>query len=137
MKVLFDTNVILDVWLRREPFWHASVSLMAMAEEKRIDGLLSPTSITTLHYLGKRVLGDGPVRTLIRELLAIFEVGGLDSAIIESSFGSKIADFEDAILEGFASHHGAEYIATRDIKDFRRSRIPAKEPIELIQENET
>lgn len=65
MKVLFDTNVVLDVWLRREPFWHDSASVLALAEENNIEGLISPTSITTLHYLGKMVLGEEPVRKLI------------------------------------------------------------------------
>ena len=125
MKVLFDTNVVLDVWLRREPFWHDSASLMAMAEAKEVAGILSPTSITTLHYLGKKVLGESSVRNLIKELMAILTVGSLEKSVIEGSLESPVTDFEDAILEGLAIFHAVDCIATRNTKDFRKSRIPA------------
>ena len=136
MKVLFDTNVVLDVWLRREPFWHDSASLMAMAETKKVTGILSPTSITTLHYLGKKVLGEDSVRNLISELMAIFMIGSLEKSVIEESLESQVIDFEDAILEGLAAFHGADCIATRNTKDFRKSRIPAMEPIGIIKQNQ-
>ena len=107
---------------------------MGMVEERKLDGLLSPTSITTLHYLGKKALGEESVCDLIKKLMAIFAIGYLDRRVIERSLESKVSDFEDAILEGLAALQGADCIATRNTRDFRNSIIPAKEPIEVIRQ---
>ena len=92
---------------------------MAIAGEKKVAGILSPTSITTLYYL-------------IKELMEIFTIGSLENAVIEKSLESKASNFKDAMLEGLTTLHAAECIATRNTRGFRKSRIPAKKPIEVI-----
>jgi len=135
MKVLLDTNVILDVWLGREPFVHDSAQILGFVERKKIEGVVCPTTITTLHYLAKKELGEKKARNLIRELVRICRAGKIASDTFASALESKISDFEDAVIEAVAMAEKVELIVSRNTADFKRSRIPAKEPIEIIRAN--
>lgn len=132
MKVLLDTNVILDVWLAREPFWRDSACVLGKVEKKEIDGVISPHTITTLHYLGKNVLGEERARELLNSLLNISKVGNTSGRTFKMALGSEISDFEDAVVEAVSITSKVDFIVTRNIKDFKRSRIKAIEPSEII-----
>ena len=132
MKILLDTNVILDVWLAREPFWRDSARLLGKIERGEIIGVICPTSITTLHYLGKKVLGEHKARKLISDLLQITKLGNISKTSFKNALESKIVDFEDAVIESVALSENLEFIATRNLKDFKKSRVGAKEPADFI-----
>ena len=133
MKVLLDTNVILDVWLAREPYWRDSANLLAKAETGEIEGWICPTTITTLHYLGRKSLGEQRTRALLTQLITICKVGKMSQQTITKALESKVSDFEDAVLESLSSDNGIALIATRNTSDFRKSKVPAKEPSEIFQ----
>ena len=133
MKVLIDINVILDVWLVREPFWRDSASLIGKIEKKEIEGIVAPATITTLHCLGNKVLGEDKARQLLERLLVICKVGSISSKTFKQALKSKITDFEDAVIEAVSESSKVELIATRDIKDFRHSIIPAMEPSQILK----
>ncbi|MCZ6672304.1 MAG: PIN domain-containing protein [Verrucomicrobia bacterium] len=128
---MLDTNVILDVWLAREPYWRDAAQLVGSIERKEMEGFVCPTTITTLHYLGKKVLGEDRIRKLLANLLKIFQVGDISSQVFEQALESKIHDFEDAVIEAVSVGSGVDVIATRNTKDFKKSKIPAREPIQL------
>ena len=128
MKVLLDTNVILDVLLAREPFWRDSAKLLGKVEGKEIQGVICPTTITTLHYLGKKVLGEKKARALLEDIIGICEIGEISKKSFSSALDSKVSDFEDAVVESVAHLMAVDYIATRNLKDFRRSKVEAQEP---------
>ena len=128
MKVMLDTNVILDVWLAREPFWRDSASLLARIERKELTGVICPTTVTTLHYLAQKVLGERRARGLVRQLLDLCTIGRVSGKTLETALDSRVKDFEDAVIEAVAITSRADVIATRDLRDFRHSRIPASEP---------
>jgi predicted nucleic acid-binding protein len=131
VRVLLDTNVVLDVWLAREPFWRDSAALLAKAERKEIEGWICPTTITTLHYLGKKVLGEQQTRSLLDQLITICKVGKMSRQTIKVALESEISDFEDAVIEAVSIGSDIELIATRNIGDFKKSRIQAKEPSQI------
>ena len=131
MRVVIDTNVILDVWLAREPFLKDSARILSAAEKGQITGIICPTTVTTLHYLVKKEKGDSKARSLLQSLLNICEVGSLRKSEIEEALGSKIRDFEDAVIEAVALESEADIIATRNLPDFKHSRVPAKEPHQI------
>lgn len=131
MKVLLDTNVILDVWLAREPFWRDSASLLARVEQGSIEGWICPTTITTLHYLGKKVIGEEKTRELLKQLMVICKVGKVSRQTFSRALESKVSDFEDAVIESVSISNGVDIIATRNIADFKKSQVPAKEPSEI------
>jgi len=133
MKILVDTNILLDVWLQREPFWQTSARVIELVEKKKVAGVLSPTSITTLHYLARKGVGEAKVRKLLKVLLQLFEIGELKKENFSNSLGSKLKDFEDAVLESIAQADGLDFIVTRNIKDFKGSDVRVVDPSELLQ----
>ena len=137
MKVLFDTNIILDVLLDRKPFVDHASLLMSKVELSEINGFLCATTITTIHYLLSKYLDKEKAVTSIHSIMALFEVASVNRLVIESSLKSKFNDFEDSVLHEAARHAGAEYIITRNIKDFKKSKIPVFTPTEFLSMLET
>lgn len=134
MKVLFDTNVILDVWLARPAFVEDSAYAMSMAEQGILTGFLCPATITTLYYIAKKELGESAVRMHLKQLMRCFHIGALGGAAFELALGSQVRDFEDAVLEAVAIKSGLDAIVTRNTKDFSGCRIMVFSPLELIRQ---
>jgi predicted nucleic acid-binding protein len=133
LKILLDTNVILDVWLAREPFWRDSAKLLGQVEKKEIEGVVSPTTITTLYYLATKALSDAKARRLVDSLLEICEMGKVHKSTFQSALANETKDYEDAVLVALAESEDVDYIATRNLKDFRKSKVQAIEPSELVR----
>ena len=132
MKVLFDTNIILDVLLDREPFSEHASYLMSKVERSEINGFLCATTVTTIHYLLSRNLDKKNAITSINSIIALFEIASVNRLVIENALKSKFTDFEDSVLHESARHAGAEYIITRNIKDFKNTKIPVFTPTEFL-----
>lgn len=132
MKVLFDTNVILDVLLDRAPFAEETSFLMAKVEKAELEGFLGATTVTTLFYLLQKVLGKKVAGEKLKTLLSIFEPLPVNRRILEDALTSPFTDFEDAVLYKAAQHAGVEYILTRNVKDFSRSELPIFTSTEFI-----
>lgn len=133
MKILFDTNVILDVLLDREPFAEPAAHLMSKVEESEIQGFISAITVTTLHYLLAKSLGKTKAKKHIQSILSLFEIAPVNRLVLEDAFDNKFQDYEDSVIYDSAIHSGAEYIVTLDGKDFKHSKIPVYEPIEMIK----
>lgn len=133
MRVLIDTNVILDVWLARKPFLADSARTLSAAESGQITGIVCSTTITTLHYLVKKLKGDATARRLLRDLLKICELGAVQRTEIECALASKIKDFEDAVIESVVIETESVIIATRNLSDFKKSRVRAMEPKQIVE----
>lgn len=124
MKVLFDTNIVLDLLLDRAPFADYAAILFSKVEHAEITGYLCATTITTVHYLLAKALNKKDALSHIRTLLALFEIAPVNRLVIEKAIESGFADFEDAVLYEAANHAGASYIVTRNVADYRKSDIP-------------
>ena len=132
MKVLFDTNIILDVLLDREPFSEYSSYLMSMVERSEINGYVCATTVTTIYYLLSKHLNKEKTSKSITSIVRLFEVTSVNRLVIENALSSKFTDFEDSVLHESALHAGAEYIITRNTKDFKKSEIPTFTPTEFL-----
>lgn len=132
MKVLFDTNVVLDVLLDREPYAEVAAQLLSLVDTGRLDGVLCATTVTTIHYLASRAVGERAAKRHVGELLAIFDVAGVDRPVILSALSLGFGDFEDAVLHEAAIAVGATAIVTRNGKDFADATLPVFDPPELL-----
>jgi len=132
VKVLVDTNVVLDVLLARTPFVKQGVSVFALVEASRIEASLCATTLTTIDYLLAQSLPRVQARHAIRGLLKLFEVAPVNRSVLERAIESEIDDFEDAVLEQAGCLIGADAIITRNTKDFRKSAIKAVDPVEFL-----
>lgn len=132
MKVLFDTNVVLDHLLEREPFVDAAEQLLSLVDSGRIDGVICSTTATTIHYLASKAVGAPAAMEYLRKLLAIFDVACVDREVLLGALDAGFSDYEDAVLHEAACSIGAAAIVTRNGKDFVKSSLPVFAPVELL-----
>lgn len=133
MRVIFDTNVVLDVLLDREPFSGDAAHLFVITEREELDAFLCATTITTIHYLASKALGSDQARILVKKLLSLFEIAPVNRAVLESAEELGFTDFEDAVLHEAARHVGVRAIVTRDSKGFAQAALPIYTPDLLLK----
>lgn len=132
MNVLFDTNVILDVLLEREPYVGVASKLFALVDNGRIRGSICATTATTVYYIAAKSFGRRRASDQVHGLIGLFEVAAVDRDVLDSALDIDFSDYEDAVLHEAARAAGATAIVTRDRDDFARSAIPALDPHELL-----
>jgi predicted nucleic acid-binding protein len=113
----------LDVLLDRHPHVEPSASVWRAIETGTSEGLLAAHAITTIHYLVQKELGVARAKRLISEILRVFRVAAVDSAVIEEALRLSLVDFEDAVTAAAARSSGCDYIVTRDPRGFRGSSV--------------
>jgi len=132
VRVLVDTNVVLDVLLDRRPFAEAAAQVFALVEESRIEGFLCATTVTTIDYLLGQALAPAKAREALQRLLSLFEIAPVNRPVLEQALRSGIPDFEDAVLEQAGRLVAVNAIATRNVRDFENSTVTVFDPSELI-----
>ncbi len=132
MRILFDTNVVLDVLLDREPHAEMAAQLLSLVDQGRIEGVLCATTVATVHYLAAKAVGVESARRHVRELLGLFDVACVDRASLHAALDFDLADFEDAVLHESARAAGATAIVTRNGRDFATAALPVFDPVELL-----
>ena len=130
--MLFDTNVVLDHLLAREPFVDPAERLLSLVDAREIEGVVCSTTVTTIHYLAGKAVGPSRASEYIRELLEPFSIACVDREILRAALGAGFSDYEDAVLYGAARAAGASAIVTRICKDFTRSTLPVLTPELLL-----
>jgi len=132
MRVLFDTNVLLDALLAREYFMVDSVALLDAIEAGQLVGFMSATTVTDVHYLVERQTKSAVVAMVaVTRLLALMEVCSVDRRVLEQAIALKLPDFEDAVQVACAITLELEAIVTRDSNGFIGSPILVLSPEEL------
>ena len=133
MKVLFDTNVVLDLLLDREPFSLEAETLFAKVEKREIHGYLCATTMTTIHYLLSKSLPKKELSSALASLFELFDIAMVDRKVLLGALKVDDVDFEDSVLYTSAYICGVDVITTRDTKGFTKSNIPVYTPKELVK----
>ena len=128
MRVLFDTNVLMDVLLERRPFVDESAQVIDQVVRGAVTGLICATTVTTIFYLTSREVGNEEARRHVEKLMSLYEVAPVNRAILEAALARNSPDFEDAVLAEAAHQAGAQAILTRNLKDFAHSPVRAYTP---------
>ena len=123
MKILIDTDVLLDVVLRREPFHRDSAAVLSWAEVHPGHAAVAPHSLSNLAYIAK----EDP-RSFTIELLEFVEVAMFGTDAMKAALGFPMDDLEDAMQVAAALSFGADVIVTRNLADYRRSAVRALAP---------
>jgi len=132
MKVLADTNVILDVLLERQPHFGFSKALWAAIEAGAGKGLLAAHALTTVHCLVAQKYGKSPAVQTVEALVRVFAVATVDQSVVAEALKLPFTDFEDAVTAASARAAGCDFIATRDPKGFRGSPVRALRPEAIL-----
>jgi predicted nucleic acid-binding protein len=130
--ILFDTNVVLDLFLDREPFSLPAAQLFTFIETGKLSGCICATTATTVHYLSVKVAGSRIAREHIKKLLTLFEIAPVNRSVLETALKLKFRDFEDAVVHEAARQMGAQGIVTRNTRDFKIAKISIYTPEELL-----
>ena len=132
MKVLLDTNVVLDLLLKREPFANEAVKIFSLVESKNLEAFLCATTITTVYYLISKSLNKSQSDKVIEDLLQLFNVAKVDKDVLLASLKNNGKDFEDSVLYTSAKFANVDVIITRDKKGFTNSKVSVQEPKEFL-----
>jgi predicted nucleic acid-binding protein len=132
VKILFDTNIVLDLLLARQRFVNHAQRLFAAVERQEITGYLSAHTVMTVHYLLVKQLGAKSAVTHITKLLSLFEITPLSRTVIDAALKISFRDFEDAVIHESARLSMVDAIVTRNIADFKDAQLPIYEPTALL-----
>lgn len=132
MKVLLDTNIIVDILSKREGY-EDSLQVLRYCEIKKIDGYVSTTTVTDVMYILRKHLPPDKLREVVQTLLSTVGVSGVQKADITHAFYGVMKDFEDAVQASCAKRIKAEYIVTRNLRNFEESPVQAISPADLLK----
>ncbi len=133
MKLLIDTNVVLDVLLKREPFLKTSFEILELSQKENINEYISASSITDIYYIANRQIHDrGAVLKLITDLLKIIHIAGVNEEEIIFALKLGWQDFEDAVQYAVSLYFDADLIVTRNPSDYKDSKIPVLTPEQAL-----
>jgi predicted nucleic acid-binding protein len=118
MKILIDTNIVLDLLLAREPFADAASRLFQLVDRGQIDGYIAATTITNIFYILRKTHGRELALEAIERLLLELIFCPVDRVVIETALRIGLKDFEDGVQLACAELNQVEAIVTRDRKDF-------------------
>lgn len=133
MRAVLDTCVVLDVLQAREPFADDALRVLQAVSDEKFVGIITAKAITDIYYILRRTLHDDEqVRTYIRKLYSLFEVADTFALDCEKALYSETKDYEDAVMIATAERVGADYIITRNQKDYKSSKVPVCSPKEYL-----
>lgn len=132
MKLFLDANVVLDLLLKRQPFFDHIAEILTMAENKNVALCLSSVSFVNVNYIACRFTDKKNVLESLKKLRIFLDVTSVSETEIDQALYSKFNDFEDAVQYYTALKNNCDYIITRDLKDFKNSEIPALSPTAFL-----
>lgn len=136
MKVLFDTNIILDFALQRQPWFTDSEQIIYFAEQKHILGYVSASTVSDIYYIIRKSKGKELALEFIVNLTIVCQIAAVDSLVISMALNVNFKDFEDAIQYSTAVINNLDAIVTRNPQDFPVKVPKILTPSQLIQEVE-
>lgn len=122
MNIFIDTNILLDVLAKREPFYAASAEIWSLAERGEVQGFISTISFNNLYYVIRKTSGKHNADKALRHLRDIFTPVATDTQLLNQAIDSGLNDFEDAIQFHSAIRTKAKCLITRDPKHFKEAK---------------
>jgi predicted nucleic acid-binding protein len=133
MRPLLDTNVLVDVALRRPGLHEGSGAAVAWCLNNPGSCLLAVHSLATFSYLFGRATGSAKAREFIADLIEGTDIARLDNSEVKRALALPMIDFEDALIAAAAESAGATHIVTRNLPDFRKSPVKAVSPEDFMR----
>jgi predicted nucleic acid-binding protein len=133
MKLLLDTNILLDIVLKRQPFVVQAAQVFTTAQHQKFPLYMTATTITDLFYIVRKAKGKDIALAFIEDLLQYVDVAAVDKLVILRALKLGLADFEDAVQVGAAEKAGVDLIITRNEPDFQNATIRVLNPGQFLQ----
>jgi len=132
MTAVIDTNVILDVLLRRSPYFGDSSNVLKKAELGEFTGIVCSSVVTDIYYIARKMIGHEKALAGIEDLVSICSLAPVNHSVVNSALKSKFGDFEDAIVHFCGKAAGGQCIVTRNETDFSTSDLTVYTPPQFL-----
>ncbi len=120
MKILADTNVIIDALTSREPWNESAEKIFLMAANHTIEMYITASSATDIYYLIRKYMHQTQkAKAVLERLFSLTRILEVTANDCLEALVSSIGDYEDAVMEKVASRNDMDYIVTRNIKDYQ------------------
>ena len=116
--ILLDTNVVIDMLVKREPFANDALEIFELIESGDVKAHVCATTVTTVDYLVTKFVGSAQSRKLITFLMSLCDVADVSKRVLQAALDAPMSDFEDAVIAESAKASGIPTIITRNSKDF-------------------
>jgi len=134
LRILVDTNIVLDFLLEREPFRQDAERLFEAIASDQITGYVTATTLTNIFYIARRLTQSiERARQAVAMTLTVMEVCPVDRATLEIALTSSLSDFEDAVQIACAIARNLEAIVTRDQQGFSNSSLPVLTTSQVLE----
>jgi len=132
VRLLLDTNVLLDVIAARQPFYEAAARIWSLAEHDQIEAFVSAISFNNIYYIVRKSAGKDEADRALKAIRDLFTPVPLDAKLINRAMDAPIDDFEDAVQFHSASRENVDSLITRDPDGFPRTGVPVLSPQEFL-----
>lgn len=138
MRAILDTNVVMDVLQRREPWFQDGAVIFRAIANKQVTGCLTAKQIADLHFFSRKQFKgeenvDARARQVVGKILSLFELIDTLGIDCQNALGVNNGDYEDAILIESAARAGVEYIVTRNPAHYKTSSVQVYSPAEFVR----
>ena len=133
-RILIDTNVLLDYFLTREPFYEEAKKVILSCIDGNVKGCIAAHSISNMFFILRKDYNAKERREILYNLCKLFDVEGIDkSKLLAGLENEDFSDFEDCLQMECAKAYGADYIVTRNVSDYATSEIRAILPKNYLE----
>lgn len=133
-RILIDTNILIDYLLTREPFYEDAKAVVSSCVDGKTKGCIASHSISNMFFILRKDYNSKERREILLSLCSIFDIEGIDKVKLMAGLqNEEFSDFEDCLQMGCAKSFGAEYIVTRNINDYKISKIKAILPKDYLE----
>jgi predicted nucleic acid-binding protein len=134
MRVLIDTNILLDILLDRKEFIEPAIALLKRLQERKFRGFVAATTLTNMYYLVRKATGKtGLALAAVNKTLEWCRVAPVNYRVLDIARYSGMNDFEDAVQAAAAKNFGIDIVVTRDKTGFYNSGLHAHSPEEFLE----
>lgn len=133
MRVLLDTNVVLDAILARVPFAQAAAELLDLNEQGLFEAYISSITPVNIFYITRQAKSADARRQAISQLLQIVRVCPITHDVLTRALALPFTDYEDAVQHESAVASGLDAIVTRNLKDYKNAALPVFAPDDFLQ----
>lgn len=130
--IFVDSDVLIDVFSKREPFYEDSANFLTLAENKAFQTFTSPLIIANVYYVLEKFSNRKVARNSIRKIRTFVNVVDMNQKIVDQALNSDLRDFEDALQIFSAENSVMDIIVTRNIADYKNSNLSVLKPVEVV-----
>ena len=132
-KIFIDADIILDLLLRREPYFPATAKLFSLIEDKEVQAFTTPVILANIYYISSKIVNKKNALDYIRKLLSIIKIASFDEKTMLLAASSEFKDFEDSIQYYAAKNESVAFFITRNKADYKVTDITICTPDEYLR----